>query len=148
MLEPEVGFIGIKGMRKLAKEFCSWEDELTQSEYEETLRNIVMFTGSVPALPNRLLGDENDDKILHKGAREKLVSVLKQLGEDYQINAWVASTDYFVKSGELIEKMTNQIVEYLLKEREALDEIPTLINEIADIEEKAFEYMLLGAKEK
>lgn len=148
MLEPEVGFIGIKGMRKLAKEFCGWKDELTQSEYEEALRNIVMFSGTVPALPNRLLGDESDDNILHKGAREKLASVLKKLGQDYQIDYWVVSADYFLQSGEIIEKMTNQIVEYLLKEREELDDITFFINEIADIEEKGFENMLTGAKEK
>jgi hypothetical protein len=145
VLEPSVGFIGIPGMHKLAKEFEHWQKELTQEEYEDSLRSLVMFTGTVPALPSRLIGIEKDN-ILHMADREKLTEVFRWLGDTYGISAWNRAAEEFLESGLLIEKLTNQIVEYLLKERSGLDELPDSIRQIAEMEEKAFRSVLLGTE--
>lgn len=145
MLEPSVGFVGIPGMYKLANEFGHWQTELTPAEYEDCLRSLVMFTGTVPALPSRLIGIEKDN-ILHMADREKLAEVLRWLGETYGISAWNKAAEEFLESGLMIEKLTDQIVEYLLKERSELEELPDIIRQIAGMEEKAFRSVLLGAE--
>lgn len=148
MLEPPVGFIGIKGMRKLAKEFSLWKSGLTEDEYRAALQNIVMFTGTVPVLPDALLKPEEQNGIQHKAAREKLVNVLKMLSANYGIDEWKLSAQEFEKSGRLLWRMTNRMVDYLIGKSDNLDDIPELIMQIADIEEKAFSYMLSGTMKK
>lgn len=146
MLEPPVRHIGIAGMRKLAKEIGQWETELTRTEYEKALRNIVMFTGTVPSPPSRLLGVAGDDNIRHMAAREKLVSLFLQLGENYGVELWIKAAKCFQQSGAMIENVTDSIVAYLLGERSGIDIVSELIVNIADIEERAFCHILHGCK--
>ena len=147
MLEPKAGFVGIKGMHKLAKEFPCWKQELSTEDYEKALRNIVMFTGTVPVLPNKLRGMDAQNEILHMADREKLSGVLVHLGEKYQIPSWIKSAKLFQESGEFIQSMTNQITDYLVGEQNDLDRVPEIILQIAHLEEKAYQEMLIGAKE-
>ncbi len=148
MLEPKVGFLGIKGMRKLASEFSSWSSELSEEEYKDALQNIVMFTGTVPVLPDALLKPEEKNAIPHKAAREKLVNVLRVLSKDYGIDDWELCARKFEESGKMLEHMTNRMTDYLLGKSDNLDDIPELIMQIADTEEKAFRNMLNGATRK
>lgn len=46
-LNPPVKFLGIPGMRKLAKEFPGVQYELTGEQYNQMITNILMFTGTV-----------------------------------------------------------------------------------------------------
>ena len=146
MLAPPVGFIGIKGMRKLAQEIGNWQEELSGNEYEKALSNLVMFTGTVPLIPARIYGGRQEEDIQHQAAREKLGPLLIDLGERFSLMDWEKSGRLFCESGEMIQKMTNLIVDYLLKTRTDLNELPGLIEQIADIEEQAFHAMLDGGK--
>lgn len=142
MLEPPTGFLGIKGMRKLAKEFGTWKSELSEEEYRAALRSIVTFTGTVPLLPDVLLKPEERSGILHQAAREKLACVMKELSARYELPAWRRSAQEFEKSGALLSHMTGRMTDYLLGSCGGLDDVPGLIAEIAEIEKKAFVYML------
>ncbi len=142
MLEPPTSFLGIKGMQKLAKEFGTWKNELSDEEYRTALRSIVTFTGTVPLLPDALLKPEERSSILHQAAREKLACVMKELSARYEIASWRRSAQEFEKSGALLSHMTERMTDYLLRNCGNLDDVPELITEIADIEKKAFVYML------
>jgi len=146
MLNPKVGFCGIPGMRKLSKEILNWKDELTAEEYETALRNIVMFTGTVPNLPNRLLMREEKDEIEHQADRREYAALLMQLGEKYDFQEWKVAGEFFKKSGIIMQEMTDLIVEYLLKKCKELTHLPHMINKIADLEEKAYQNILEGIK--
>lgn len=146
MLSPAVKFLGIPGMRKLAKEFNNWEKELTKEEYRASLNWLVTFNGTVPSMPSRLIGKACQDDILHQGAREKLAAILEQLGKEYQILKWLEAAETFRRSGLVMEKMTDKIVAYLVGEIASLNEVPTYIEQIADLEEEAFTLLLAGCK--
>lgn len=148
MLNPKVGFCGISGMRKLSKEILNWKDELTLQEYEIALRNVVMCTGTVPILSNRLLMIEEKDEIEHQAARREYASLLIELGNKYGFQEWKVAGDLFKKSGIIIQEMTDLIVKYLLKESKELNRLPYMINEIADIEEEAYHKILEGIKDE
>lgn len=144
MLNPKVWFVGISGMRKLSKEILSWEAELTVEEYETALRNIVMFTGTVPIIPNRLLMIEEKDEIEHQANRREYGTLLMKLGEKYGFEQWKVAGNLFSRSGIVIQEMTDLIVEYLMKESKEINRLPNMINQIADLEEKAYQNILEG----
>ncbi|HPD88813.1 MAG TPA: BtrH N-terminal domain-containing protein [Oscillospiraceae bacterium] len=146
MLNPPVGFLGIKGMRQLAGEFAGWKDELSEEDYRAALREIVTFTGTVPLPPDALLPPDEKSGLPHKAQREKLANVLFDLSGRYGIPEWKNSAEEFEKSGELLSHMTDRMTEYLLGNCGGLDDIPSLINETADIEEHAFLDMLKGSQ--
>jgi hypothetical protein len=103
-LESPVGFVGIKGMYKFAKEFPHWQEELTREDYIKVLENIIMYSGSVPKMPNRLLGIKEPDGIRYMCGREQISAVLTELGQDYQINAWCEAAELFLESGAIWSK--------------------------------------------
>jgi hypothetical protein len=144
MLDSRVGFCGIHGMRKLSREIERWQEDLTKKEYEESLRHIVMYTGTVPILPNSLLMKEEADLIKHQAAREEYAALMLQLGEKYGFKEWIKASELFVKSGIVIQQMTDFIVEYLLEERAELDGLSYMIEQIADFEEEAYKWILKG----
>lgn len=146
ILNPKMRFCGIPGMRKLSKEILNWKDELTVEEYETALRNIVIFTGTVPILPNRLLMIEEKDEIEHQAARREYSTLLMKLGEKYGFQQWKVAGNLFSKSGIIIQEMTDLIVEYLLEQNRNINGLPNMINEIADLEEKAYQNILEGIK--
>jgi hypothetical protein len=145
MLESPVGFAGIRGMYKLAKEFLHWQEELTKEDYEAVLRNTIMFSGTVPQMPNRILGIEEADNIRYMCGREQMSSVLTELGKGHQIAAWCEAAELFIESGSVLEKIVKNMIEYLLGERTDLDEVPEMIICVAQIEEKAYRKILSGA---
>jgi hypothetical protein len=144
ILESPVGFVGIKGMYKFAKEFPHWQEELTREDYIKVLENIIMYSGSVPKMPNRLLGIKEPDGIRYMCGREQISAVLTELGQDYQINAWCEAAELFLESGAILEQMINQMTGYLLKEITDLREIPKQIEVVAQIEEKVYRKILSG----
>lgn len=146
-LNPPVGFLGIRGMQKLADEIDLWKQELSKEDYEASLRFLTMFTGTVPCLPERLLGEPDDGKVLRMCTREKLAGVLTQLGEQHDIPAWIKSADCFMKSGKVMTEMNDVVVEYLLHTETA--QPPVLreyVLQIMEHEKQAYEKMLEGAK--
>jgi hypothetical protein len=153
MLYPPVGFVGIPGMRKLAKDILNWEKQLTTQEYREALINITMFTGTVPLLPDKLSGYKTAEDVTHCAVRDGFGVLLVELGNRYGFPGWVEAGGLFLRSGAVIENMTDYIVEYLLGNRGDLKELPDMINQIADLEEEAYRNIdsiedILSCKEK
>jgi len=144
MLKSPVGFAGIRGMYKLAKEFPLWREELTKEDYETVLQNTIMFSGTVPQMPNRILGIEEPDTIRYMCGREQMSSVLSELGKEHQIAAWREAAELFIESGNVLEKMVDNMTEYLLKDKMDLYELPKMMISVAQIEENAYRKILLG----
>lgn len=147
-LNPPVKFLGIPGMRKLAKEFPRLQYELTEEQYNQMITNILMFTGTVPSLPNAVYGSEEKDFVRHMAAREELAGVLRTIGRGYVIKGYEKAADYFIESGLYIQEMSDLLTAYLLQEKAACDSlgerVSELIYKIADIEEKAYMFILKG----
>ncbi len=144
MLESPVGFAGIRGMYKLAKEFPHWQEELTKEDYDAALQNIIMYSGTVPKMPNRLLGINEPEFIRYMCGREQIAGVLAELGQDYHIDAWREAAALFLESGTILERMIDQMTGYLLKEEADLKELPKMIEAVALIEEKVYRKILSG----
>ncbi len=144
MLESPVGFAGIRGMYKFAKEFPQWQEELTKEDYVAALQNIIMYSGTVPKMPNRLLGIKEPEHIRYMCGREQISAVLAELGQDYQIDPWREAAALFIESGTILEKMIEQMTGYLLKEEPDLKDLPKMIEAVAQIEEKVYRKILSG----
>ncbi len=144
MLESPVGFAGIRGMYKFAKEFPRWQEELTKEDYMAVLQNIIEYSGTVPKMPNRLLGIKEPEDIRYMCGREQISAVLAELGQDYQIDAWREAAVLFLESGTILERMIDQMTGYLLKAVTDLNDLPKMIETVAQIEEKAYRKVLSG----
>lgn len=144
MLNSPVGFAGIRGMYKLAKEFPYWQEELTMEDYKAVLLNSIMFSGTVPKIPNCLLGIIEADNIRYMCGREQMSNVLSELGREYQISAWSEAAEFFIESGNLLEKVVDKMTEYLIGIRTDLYELPQMMISVAQIEENAYKKILTG----
>ncbi len=142
-LNSEVSFCGIRGMRKLATEIDSWKEIFTKEDYKRILQSFVQFTGTVPTLPERLYGAPKDS-IEHNACRKNYADVLYELDKRYAIHEWKEAGDLFLKSGVLIQEITNRMVEYLLDITQEVGPLAPIVNEIADIEERANQMILDG----
>lgn len=74
----------------------------------------------------------------HCAVSDRLGALLVELGEKYEFLSWVEAGKLFQKSGDIIQSMTDMIVEYLLGNISNLDELPDMISKIADLEEAAY----------
>lgn len=142
MLESPVSFAGIRGIYKFAKEFPRWQEELTKEDYVDALQNIIMYAGTVPKMPNRLMGMNEPEEIRYMCGREQISAVLAELGQEYQIDAWQEAAALFLESGTILEQMIDQMTDYLLEEVADLKELPKLIESVAQIEEKVYRKIL------
>lgn len=145
MLEPNNEGEGISAMRRLAHEFGKWREELNPGAYKAALNHLITFTGTVPQPPMRLFGAPEKADVLHRAGREKLVNVLRTIGSENGVSQWLEAADLFVESGRKIERITHLIVDLMLHQRQDLDEVPSIILEIADIEEAAYKKLLIEA---
>jgi hypothetical protein len=53
---PPTSFLGINGLKKLAKELPNWERDMGREDTIKIIKNMIDFFGSVPTTPNRVLG--------------------------------------------------------------------------------------------
>ena len=141
MLAPPVSMFGIKGMRKLARELPHWREELTAEQVDGALRNMVEFTGFPPAPPNRLTGYDAPDN--HAAGRDGFAALLTRLAEPYDRPAWKEAAALFEQSGQVLERMTDATVDFILGESDTLEPVAELITEIASLEEQAYK-MIVG----
>jgi hypothetical protein len=121
MLRPPVSMFGIPAMRKLAREIINWEDKAC-------FKHMVAYAGLTPPLISEDLS-HND------GMRFEQSRVLKELGQKYQREGWSNASDLFVKSGELIVRLSEKAVNY---DGNACSE---LLERIADTEEEAYKFL-------
>lgn len=136
MLDPPVSMFGIKGMRELARELPHWPEELTAEQVDGALRNMVEFAGFPPTPPNRLTG--HDAPANHAAGRDGFAALLARLAQPYDRPAWKEAAALFEQSGQLLEKMTDAAVDFILGERDTLEPVAELITEIANLEEQAY----------
>ncbi|NLO39955.1 MAG: BtrH N-terminal domain-containing protein [Ruminiclostridium sp.] len=144
MLEPQVSFVGVKGLRKAAKELPGWESELSPQGYKNSLMNILEFLGTVPKLPNIVMGFDapEDEGMLYQACREKMGNMLKTLGETYHSRNWKDAAELFFKSGKCFEEVAGHLIRFLNKGENQLEEIPLLFEKIADLETAAYQLLL------
>lgn len=118
MLNPPVNMFGIPAMRKLAQEISNWTDR-------DCYTHMAAYAGLTPPLVNEDLS-HND------GARFEQARVLKELGLKYDKKQWTDASGLFVKSGELIIRLSGEALAY---NGTACSEI---LKEIADLEEDGY----------
>ncbi len=138
-LNPPVGFMGVKGMRKLAAEMVNWRQELTSEQMEKCLRDMVMFTCSVvPMPPQRLLPYKMNHEDSHQAVRDRFSGELAGLAREFHKPEWEEASRSLVDSGALIGQLTDLLVDRILARKNDLDEPARLVARIADLEEKAW----------
>jgi hypothetical protein len=147
MLNPPAGMLGIKGIRKLARELPDWPQKLTAPQVDVCLRHLIEYTGVPPLLPNRLTGyhDTPDD---HTAGRVGFADLLHRLAADYNKPAWAEAASLFTQSGQLLQKMTDVVVDFLLEQESSLGPAAELVAQAADVEEQAYKILATNAGEK
>lgn len=143
VLNPPVGFMGIRGMRRMGADFANWSKELTDSQLIESLRFLATFTCSVvPNPPQRLLPYPLGYSDPHQAIRDRFSTNLFELAEEYSEPSWQQSADLLKQSGEQIRKLTDTAVSVILGDRDKLQDVPALMNQIANLEEEAFSLLI------
>lgn len=143
-LRPQTSFLGVNGIRKLAKEITKWENELGVDETKKIIRNIVEFCGTVPTTPNRLRGIYRKDDIVFACSRDKMSRVLAELGKEYNSDNIKNASDLFMESGKCFENLTEILTQYLLGERNDMSIVSSILLNIAAIEYRAYEQIEKG----
>jgi hypothetical protein len=146
-LNPPISSLGIEGFKKFASEFPEWESELNAEDYRKCLMNIAMFTGTVPAMPNRLAGINAPDGIPRMACRERLCEVMTVLGCEYDNIDMTKSGEAFYESGKLIAAFADIVIDYLSGVNDRRGQAGTLLSEAAELEKTANEYMLKSVSE-
>lgn len=143
VLNPHIGFTGIRGMRKLAREIPQWLTELSEDQLNACLKHLVTFTCSVvPMLPARLLPYPTNIQDNHSAARDHFADLLTGLAAEYQHPSWKKAGKHFCASSRCIAEITELACDLLLHKRTDFGEMPALLNACADEEEKAFRILL------
>lgn len=137
-LNAPVSFIGIKGIRKIAKEFLLWSKELAHQSYIDSLKHFVEYAGFPSSLPDSLTDRSDDFNISHKASRDKFAEILIWTGQKFNKPEWERAADLFNESGEIFEQMTDMIIKYIINESKQLTEIPSMLNRVALLEEQAY----------
>jgi hypothetical protein len=144
MLAAPVSMLGLKGMRKLARELPRWPQELNAAQLDISLRHLVEFTGFPPVPPNRLTGYDAPDN--HAAGRDVFASLLYRLAEEYGEPAGAKAAAVFEQSGQILRKLTDVTIDFILGQRDTLVPAAELISRCADLEEQA--YRLLWQEER
>ena len=136
MLDAPVSILGLKGMRKLARELPAWPRQLSADQLEISLRHLTEFTGFPPVPPNRLTGYDAPDN--HAAGRDVFAGLLRGLAETYAMPAWAEAARLFEQSGRHLVALTDAVVDYLLGQGDTLEPAAALLTGIANLEGSAF----------
>jgi hypothetical protein len=90
----------------------------------------------VDGVPVAPAGTSSPDN--HGGGREVFAGLLQRLANDYNEPTWAEAAVLFKRSAQELEKLTNTVVDFLLRKSNSLDIASASILEIADVEEQAF----------
>lgn len=131
-LNPKTGFLGYKGFEKFIKELPKWKMEIGKKEYDKIFLNMVRFFGEVPTIPNAINGVNEPDFVDFKGGFNKLSSVLRCLGNETKEDYWEQSAAYFDECGNLIEQVSQIIINYLTTKEDRTVLLPEVFNKILD----------------
>jgi hypothetical protein len=141
-LNPPVSFIGKKGFQKFILELPELKSELTKEDYDKLLTNMVTFFGTVPTVPNALLGIKEPDEVSFSGGFDKMSRVLNDMGKEYGNETWLEASGLFDEGATTISEITNIIVAYLSGKNDRTDELPDLFTKVMEIIANGF--VLLG----
>lgn len=142
-LNPPVGFLGIRGMRKLQKEISGWAEELDASAWKESMLSLVTFTCSVvPNLPQSLMPFPLGYTDPHQACRDRFAIELADAAKKYHEPVWAQAADLFRMSGEKIGSLTDLAVATLSGKKSLFDEASGLMAQIAYLEEAAFKMLV------
>lgn len=141
-------FVGINAYNKIAREFPSWKNAFSEEKYKKVLAAITEFLGTVPKLPNQILGISEKDDIYYNGNYNRFGNVLQNLGEEYQRQDWLQAGRLFIQCGDLIEDITNRIIKYYCLNEDDLSQIPGIFIEIGRYVEQAYELIAEYNKEE
>lgn len=137
-LNPPVSFMGIRGIRKLAREILTWRTAMTGDEYRTCLLHFVEYTGFPPVLPKLLAEVPDDKEYRHMGGREIMSGMLRGLSVEYGGDQWEESALWFERSGKEIEALTETITRCLISHAELPPAVSSSLLQIADMEEQAY----------
>lgn len=132
-LNPPVGFLGRRGFEKFIHELPKMKTELTKEEYHGVLKNIVMFFGTVPTIPNVLIGITEPDQVSYHGGFDKMSRILFEMGGEYGNNQWIETARQFNQGAVLISEITDIILDYLTEQEDNMKELPKLFTMVMDI---------------
>lgn len=114
-LNPPLGFMGIRGIEKLIKEFPAWKNNFDASALCEIYKHFVTYTGSVlPELPEKLNEYSTGIENPHRGTRDRLSTVLMQYKDSIGVPSWENASIAYKKSGEVIEQLVNGFTQDIL----------------------------------
>jgi hypothetical protein len=137
MLKAPTSILGLKGMRKLARELVLWPDDLTTGQLEICLRHLVEFTGFPPVPPNRLTGF-HDAPENHAAGRDIFADLLRKLSKVYTEPRWKEASNYFDQSACKLEELTDKVCDFILGQSNSLESCARTVSCIANIEERGF----------
>ena len=141
-LNPPIGFMGVKGMRKAQKEISNWVNEMDEHAWQESLRSLATFTCSVvPNLPQPLLPFNLGYKDPHQACRDRFANELESASHICREDGWNESAALFRDSGKQIGYLTDLTVSALSGKKEAFCESSDVMKQILTFEEKAFSFL-------
>ena len=132
-LHPPVSFIGTKGLEKLIRDLPNLKKELTEKQYTQLFTNLVTFFGTVPTVPNALLGSSAPDEVAFCGGFDKISRVLYDLGSEYSAKQLLCAAGQFEKGAAAMTAVTESIVKSLITGKDNTAELQTLFAEIRQI---------------
>jgi len=132
-LNPPVSFIGYKGLEKLIRELPFWKEQLGKENYDKLLFNMVQFFGTVPTVPNALLGKNEPDEVSFYGGFDKISRCLRDIGKESKSEHWLSAADCFSSGSMVINEVKNVIVDYLTGKEDRTPRLPELFTKIKDI---------------
>jgi len=137
MLNAPVNMLGLKGMRKLARELIRWPDELSPAQLDICLRHLVEFTGFPPVPPSQLTGytDAPDN---HAAGRDIFASLLRKLSTAYGEPSWAEAASHFDRSAEKTVELTDVVCDFILGKARTLEPAAEILTAIANTEEQGF----------
>lgn len=137
-LNPPVGFIGYRGLCKFIADLPNWRNELSKEEYDRILANMVEFFGTVPTVPNALCGIDKPDEVAFCGGFDKVGKVLLMLGLEYGDKKMTEAAHVFAQGADVISRIKDVIVDYLVDKQDNTDELTTLFKNLAEIMKRGF----------
>jgi len=141
-LDPPVGFLGLKGLRKAQQEISGWQGELSQSQWTESLRSLATFTCSVvPNLPQALLPFSLGYDDPHQACRDRFAGELAAAAIEFGEARWSQAAECFRKSGENISRLTEMTVAALTGKND-FHGASDIMADILTMEEQAFQLLL------
>lgn len=140
MLAAPVSMLGLKGMRKLARELPGWPDELSPAQLDVSLRHLVEFTGFPPVPPSQLTG-HSDAPDNHAAGRDVFSNLLRRLADDYSQPSWEEAAKHFDQSARKLILLTDITCDFILGRSKTLEPASQLLNAIAEDEGIGFELL-------